>query len=941
MNLTSNRAIKRSPLALALLSGLLLPAFAFAQDANSAAPAKDLDKIVVTGSLIPQSQIETVVPVTVISAKDIQARGFSSLAEVLQKSSFATGGVQNNQTSGAFTQGAETLSLFGLSASYVKYLVDGRPMANYPGLYNGTDVFNNLSNIPVALVDRIEILPGGQSSLYGSDAIAGVVNIILKKGVDGSVLGGRFGGYDQGGGQSARLSFATSMESADKRWNTLLGVQLEKSRPVWAAQRDLTKRYNATGYSGEQALASRNWLVYSPTSSYKFLDPANCANVSAGEGGTVTKQARPGFGDGYFCGSMFTPGDATLKNRKESAQVYVHSAFDINDRVQAYADVLVAREKVGYNVSPESQYWSTQPTFGYYYDPRINDGELLNLQRIFTQEETGGRSRLMNQDQGTSYAVTVGINGTLSDASSWDYDASLSRTQYRLTQTAMSRLKDPINAYFQQHILGAQLGLDPTYNAYPVFKPDYAAFYTLLSPADVAGFMGRTVSHSETYDNLLRVQFTNGALFSLPGGDAGIALAAEAGKQGWNYTPDLLLTSGKIWGTTAFNGNGDRTRYAVTGELRLPLWSQLTASASARYDAYHMGGQTISKPTYNLGLEYRPFETLLVRGKYGTAFKAPTLADQFQGVSGFYSRAVDYYSCAKHGFDAGNVSGCPSQYADIEYFGQTSGNTALKPINAKVWSYGVVWAPLAKLSVSADYYHWNIRDEVSSQDVDQLLRDESNCRMGKLPASSGTCLAALSQITRGAGGEVQKIFLNKINIANETLNALALGVNYQHDFGTFGLVSMGGTWTRNFTHDFQPYPTDAVRDLLSNPYYSTDPKVKAEASLGWSRGRWASTVYANYIGKTPNYRATLDPSGYAFAGAGKLGAYTTFNGSVSYDVTEDLKVSLQVNNIGNRSPNMDVRSYPGNTGSPYNSYNYDVLGRAYFLDITWNFGKGK
>ena len=117
--------------------------------------------------------------------------------------------------------------------------------------------------------------------------------------------------------------------------------------------------------------------------------------------------------------------------------------------------------------------------------------------------------------------------------------------------------------------------------------------------------------------------------------------------------------------------------------------------------------------------------------------------------------------------------------------------------------------------------------------------------------------------------------------------------------------------------------------------------VKAEASLGWSRGRWASTVYANYIGKTPNYRATLDPSGYAFAGAGKLGAYTTFNGSVSYDVTEDLKVSLQVNNIGNRSPNMDVRSYPGNTGSPYNSYNYDVLGRAYFLDITWNFGKGK
>ena len=98
---------------------------------------------------------------------------------MLQKSSFATGGVQNNQSSASFTQGAETLSLFGLSASYVKYLIDGRPMANYPALYNGSDVFNNISGIPIELVERIEILPGGQSSLYGSDAIAGVVNICL------------------------------------------------------------------------------------------------------------------------------------------------------------------------------------------------------------------------------------------------------------------------------------------------------------------------------------------------------------------------------------------------------------------------------------------------------------------------------------------------------------------------------------------------------------------------------------------------------------------------------------------------------------------------------------------------------------------------------------------------------------------------------------------
>ncbi|MFN7136829.1 MAG: TonB-dependent receptor plug domain-containing protein, partial [Thermomonas sp.] len=383
----------RRPLALAL-AALLLPATAIAQDQNAQptqdqkpaakaeGKAKDLDKIVVTGSLIPQTQVETFVPVTIISAEDIQARGFNNVAEVLQKSSFATGGVQNNQSSASFTQGAETLSLFGLSPSYVKYLIDGRPMANYPALYNGTDVFNNISGIPVDLVDRIEILPGGQSSLYGSDAIAGVVNIILKKNIDGAVLSGRIGGYDEGGGRSGRLSYADSFTSKDGRWNTLLGVQAEKVDPVWAYQRDLTKQFNQNAYNGAAPLASRDWLVYSPFTSYNFMDPNNCANVKAGFGGTVDLQTRPDFGDTHYCGSFYTPGYRTLKNEKESAQLYVHSTFDLTSDAQLYADVLLNQEKVKYHIGSSYVWWGTSVKWGYYYDPNLDD--FLNLQRAFT-----------------------------------------------------------------------------------------------------------------------------------------------------------------------------------------------------------------------------------------------------------------------------------------------------------------------------------------------------------------------------------------------------------------------------------------------------------------------------------------------------------------------------------------------------------------------------
>ena len=133
-------AARRSRLSTALLAALMIPSAAVvAQDGTQdSQDARTLDRVTVTGSLIPQSQIETFTPVTVVTAEDIRARGFASVSEVLQRSSFSTGGVQGAQSSASFTQGAETISMFGLPPGYVKYLIDGRPMANYPALYRST-----------------------------------------------------------------------------------------------------------------------------------------------------------------------------------------------------------------------------------------------------------------------------------------------------------------------------------------------------------------------------------------------------------------------------------------------------------------------------------------------------------------------------------------------------------------------------------------------------------------------------------------------------------------------------------------------------------------------------------------------------------------------------------------------------------------------------------
>jgi outer membrane receptor protein involved in Fe transport len=980
--------LERSRLSAALFAALLVPAAgaAFAQDAAQQATGTDqtattadqapdttatnLKKIVVTGSLIPQTALETFTPVTIITAEDLQTRGFTSVADALQQSSFSTGAVQGNQTSGSFTQSAETLSLFGLSPSYVKYLIDGRPMANYPALYNGSDVFNNISGIPIDLVERIEILPGGQSSLYGSDAIAGVVNVILKKRIDGTTISARIGGYQDGGGASKRISIADSFGSADGRFNMLVGAQFEKVDPIWGYQRDLTRQFNQHPYTG-QPTASRDFLVYGPFTSYHFLDPANCGNVSSAFGGTTGVQTRPGFGDENYCGSMYTPGYRTLKNGKESAQFYSHATFDLTDKAQLYADVLYNKETSRYHIGSNYTWWGTGVEWGYYYDPRgsvvgngvadaygsyfcgtdpaclasLPQGDLLNLQRAFAPEDMGGWERSMNKDKSKSYAVTVGVDGTLGD-SAWDYDVGATRTEYTLNEYGFARLAGPINQWFLDNVLGPQQGVDPWFGAYPVFTPDYAAFYQLIPQSAFEGFTAYTNSRSRTYDNMLRAQLTNGSLFSLPGGDAGVAFAVEAGSQGWNYTPDPRLLDGEIWGTTAVSGNGSRTRYAATGELRLPLFDQLTISASGRYDAFTTDVSTISKPTYSLGIEYRPFQSLMFRGKYGTAFKAPTLADQFQGTSGFYSFTTDYLSCNQRGFDPGNVVNCPSRYSNLQYFGTQSGNPELQPINADVWSYGVVWAPTPKFSIGADYHHWNIRNEVATQDVNQLMLDELYCTpvaqggTGQLDPNSGTCQAALSQITRGAAGNVQQIDVKKVNIAEESLNAITVDVHYLQDMSAFGSLKLNGSATHNVNHLFQQYPTDPQIDLIHNPYYSSDPRNKANASVAWSLDKWTTTLYANYIGPTPSYRAQINPRGYEFSGAHTLPSWTLFNASINYSVTPDLELSFLVNNVFNKMPPFDD-GYAGTSGAPYNSYNFNVLGRGYYLEARWNFGKTK
>ncbi|GAB2580539.1 TonB-dependent receptor [Dyella jejuensis] len=905
---------------------------AFAQDnptKEETGPTKKLATVTVTGSLIPQAQIETATPTTTITAAQMKANGFSTVADALQQSSFASGSTQGPQDTNSFTPGAQTLSMFGLPVGYVKYLIDGRPMGSFPSLYNGSETFNNLSSIPTEMVDHIDILPGGQSSLYGSDAIAGVVNIILKKKLDAPVIDARYGWTTGGGGVDKRLSFADSLQTGSL--NIIAGLQLESTKPIWAYDRPLTSTVVQHGTT--PPTASRDYLVYSATAEsngYYMLDPNQCSRVASQYGGTEGLRHRVNSGD--FCGSFYSPGYSTLANDTRTAQGYTHATYDVNENMQLYGDFLYSYQQEKFTAGPATNWWGTSPSYGAFYDPNLDD--FVNTQRAFAPEEVGGYNSIMSKTIENTYMLTLGAKGGIG-SSNWDYDASLTHSDDKLIERSFARFKDPMEAYFAEHVLGPNLGQDPYGNGYDTYAPNYETFYTPISNTDFRSFTGYTDTRSKSWDNLLRAVVTNASLTQMPGGDAGIAFLVEAGNQGWDYSPDPRLLNGDIWGTSSVSGAGHRSRYAATTELRLPLLEQLTMDASVRYDAYNVANATVSKPTYNVALEYRPFDTLLLRAKYGSAFKAPSLSDEFQGESSSYSFAPDYYNCAKLGFSASQVGNCPTKYNNAQFITTQAGNPQLQPISAKVWSYGLVWSPVSRMSVTADILHWSIKNEIEPQDPVKLLQQESLCRLGQLEIQSPTCLAALNQIKRDALGNITSIFTPKVNVANELLDALVVGFNYGFSIGDGGNVALSASYSNTLKHTLQQYAGDPSIDLLRSPLYSTDFKTKANASITWNLNQWSATLYGSRLGSTPNYLSTLT-NNYGTPGSGKLAPWMLYNTSVSYNPISNLTLSFLVNNLFNKMPPRDD-SYPGYTSGPYNSGNYNVYGRTMYLEATYKF----
>ncbi|MCE7951580.1 MAG: TonB-dependent receptor [Xanthomonadales bacterium PRO7] len=891
------------------------PAIAQDNTATTSTSTQKLETIQVTGSLIPRAQVEGPAPITVITDKDIRERGFATAADIMTSLSQNLGNIDNNQITNGFSNGAQAVDLRGLGPNHTLILINGRRIADYPQSYNGESNFTDITNIPTSMIERVEILTGSASAIYGSDAISGVVNFIMKKKANGTTLDFRVGDSEHGGGASQRFTL-TSGWSNDK-FDSTFGVELYNQNPLWAYQRKfLASRTNDPRYATSPTrVAAPTFVILDEDENYIDPGKATCDKLAYLDQGTVQYLQRRNYG--MYCGSLADVGYGTMQNGRKAANFYGSATYHFNDHMDFFADLQYStshQETYNTSLKWENSYpvdGDSSPTP--FYNTATDQVEQWQRQ-YFTYEENGGLDRAMIRNINNTYSLNAGIKGTFGEA--WNYEAMFSHAQNDLE----AKWPALVAAKAQMLYLGPSLGVDPD-SGYQMYYAPHERLYTPLTPAQFASITQDSIDHDTSRAENFSLTVNNTELFQLPAGSVGFAATAEFGNQYFGLKPDPLSLDGSYFGLHNTVAVGSRSHSGAGFEFSVPVFSKLTATAAGRFDRYEYSGNSASKFTYALGLEYRPIDTLLLRGSYSTGFRAPDLAYLYAGPSGSSSGGTDYYRCATEEPDV-DIGDC--DWSDVSFNGRSHGSIDLNNETSKSATWGFVYSPLSNLDFSADYYIINLKNELVYQSSDQILRWEAQCRTGELDINSGLCQAAVNQVFRNSAGDITSVLVLPINAATHRTSGTDFKIHYlwqTNRFGSFDF-NLGGTYV--VTNRIQNYPGDPFVSEIEDYYDYVIPRSKANGSVTWNYGNFTTTLYGARLGGLPNYD-----------GDQRMGPTMLYNASFGYRWSKDVNIGFTVDNLFDSKPGRDATwiSYPY-----YARRWFNPMGRTYMLEFNYRFG---
>ena len=948
----------------AVLLSLAVPAFAqdqapapapapVAPAPTQAAPEDNGGKdIVVTGSLFRQAVTPS--PVTTLSVESLDQRGIQTVQDGIQRLSSNNGPALTNSftANGAFAGGASAVSLRGLSSSSTLVLIDGLRAAYYPLADDATRNFVDLNTIPDDIVDRIEVLKDGASSSYGADAIAGVVNIITKRSIQG-VSGRAEAGISQDGtAPSQRLSLtAGTGDLNEKGYNAYISGFYYHSGQV--RNSDLRAPFNSSNQSGiggpNDIVSGDNFgattagsnLYVRPTGGTQYSLLGNgCAN------GTPSTNTVGGIVPSTVCGTDAINQYGVVAPNIDRFGGSAKFTAKVGSTSEAYAEFNFLQTRSSYTGNP-SQIYANAPA-GIFFQPystrsnaasyaagsgaltlpvfvcaaRVNCTAANGTFNPNNPYAASGRTAqvigtlpdtvMRDETRYRVYRAAAGIHGTV--FGDWDY---------RLDLTAMhTDLRRKQDGYvYIQHLL--DVVADGTYNfANPAANSQAVRNY--LTPTNT------TDSSSDLYQAQASV---NKALFQLPGGPlelgAGASVYYEA-VDSPSANSDINGPTQRYFTINAFGTSGHRTVTSGFAELNAPIVDQFTVNASGRYDHYSTGQGAFSP---KVGAKFTPFKQLTIRGTWSRGFRIPSFAEAnalpttgyVTNSAGLFNNAyLAQYNCTTATFS----TACPTYLRSGSYGATTLASPNLKPERSRSFTGGVVFEPIRNVTLTVDYFNIKKTNAITSLTSGDALN----------AYYSGAAIPAGFTITPDAADPA---FPNAkprvLYIASALVNANTIkssGI----DFGINSRVRFHGiTWTSNLDATMQIELSTSFPDGHSETYVDTLGNFNLTAGSGTYRwhGNWQNTFEAGPVALTGtvNYTSGYDLSaedqgtGYKDCGLAPSPAYTGCR--VKSYITFDLNTSVKVNdrmtfyvnaiNLFDRLPSIDPVTYGGYLYNPVQS----------------------
>jgi iron complex outermembrane receptor protein len=720
---------------------------------QSAATAKEDEgeTIVVTGSLFRRTNTETASPVTVLNSEDLAKRGVNTVEDAVQRLSANGAGTLPVGFNGAFSAGATAPSLRGLTTASTLVLFDGQRAAYYPLADDGIRNLVDTNSIPSAIVDRIEVLKDGASSIYGADAIAGVVNIITKKQITGIHVNGSYGISDHGDAKEQRLDGTYGYGDLDDNgFNIYVSGEYQKNDALY--YRDRGFPYNTANLSSICApslgtatiqpgtttcrtngiqngiqfdgkyggLAATTVAVVRPYnaagttaiagSKYNLLNPAlGCGSLTTLTLNAAQQAANPTVG-AVQCQQDLTNQYLLLRPQMERLGGSARLTVQLNDDTQAYAMLNYYQNQVEFSAAPQLirgltplgpsgiQYSTADIVLPIYVcAARVNCTALngtLNPNNPFAS--LGQTARifyrladipLSREVLAQSYRGAFGITGTFGGG--WDYAVDATGMRQNLKQTFKGYI-------YVQHLLdviadGSYNFMDPSKNTQAV--RDY------LTPDNI----------NKAYSELYQIQAsTTKDLLDLPGGPLQLALGAAFRYEKVNApsaNPETIGSPTERYFTiNGFGTSGSRNVYSGYFELNAPVLDQVEVNLSGRYDSYSSGQSSFSP---KVGVKFTPIPQLAFRGTYSRGFRIPSFAEAYGlPTTGFVTQTPPASFAALHGNNT---------YGTAAYgVGLTSiGNPDLKPEKSRNFTVGVIVEPRPGINLTVDYYNIKKTDLIS------------------------------------------------------------------------------------------------------------------------------------------------------------------------------------------------------------------------------------